>query len=69
MCGQSVFAQDEGPNNTYKKLLTPPSALKICQDNQKVRLHYLYKAKEKYANLSNKDYIITSNWFSIDEIK
>ena len=54
---------------TFKHLISIPKyALKICRDNQKIRLHYLYRAKKKYKHWSNKDYIISSNWFLISDV-
>ena len=64
-----VFPISGSGGREFKHYLSiPKNSLKICQDNQKVRLHYIYRTKKEYLNLSDKNYIITSNWVSINEI-
>jgi hypothetical protein len=65
-----LFAIQAYYSRSFKLSLSIPiHSLKICQDNQKVRLHYSYRTKKKYSNWSPNDYLLTSNWFLLSDIR
>lgn len=65
-----LFAVEYYYHRSFKLSLSIPiHSLKICQDNEKIRFHYFYKAKKKYLEWSPNDYLFSSDWFSISDIR